>query len=107
MPFFVSLSIGEYVTLKVKETLYLVKNIYMLILIHKEECQFCGKVRQFMSDYHISYISIVSPDGAPSREILIKLGGKQEVPFLVDTDNAKMMYESKEIIKYLDENYVK
>ncbi len=79
----------------------------MLILINKEECPFCAKVRQFMSDNHISYISLISPNGAPSREILIKLGGKQEIPFLIDTDNAQMMYESEDIIKYLDKNYVK
>ena len=32
---------------------------------------------------------------------LIKLGGKQQVPFLVDNDNDKFMYESDDIIEYV------
>ena len=79
----------------------------MLILFHKEECPYCHKVRQFMSDNCLTYVSLVSPSGSPSREILMKLGGKQQVPFLVDTDHGKMMYESEDIVKYLQESYVK
>jgi len=78
----------------------------MLILFHKEECPFCQKVRQFMSDQNISYVSVVSKTGAPSRDILEKLGGKGQVPFLIDTDQGKWMYESDDIIHYLKENYV-
>ena len=79
----------------------------MLILFHKEECPFCLKVRQFMSDHDISYVSIVSPKGALSRKVLMKLGGKEQVPFLVDADKGEMMYESSDIIAYLQKNYVK
>ncbi len=78
----------------------------MLILIHKEECPYSLKVRQFMSDNHISYVSLVSPTGAPSRKILMKLGGKQQVPFLVDTDVGEMMYESDDIVEYLKKTYL-
>ncbi len=78
----------------------------MLILFHKEECPFCHKVRQFMSDSHVSYVSLVSPVGAPSRKILMQLGGKQQVPFLVDTDKGEMMYESDDIVEYIKKNYV-
>ncbi len=78
----------------------------MLILFHKEECPFCLKVRQFLSDSHVSYVSVVSPSGAPSRKILDKLGGKMQVPFLVDTDKGEMMYESDDIIEYVKSNYL-
>jgi len=74
----------------------------MYILFHKEECPYCLKVRQFMSDKNISYTSVVSKTGAPSREILMKIGGQNQVPFLIDTDNGKMMYESNDIINYLN-----
>ncbi len=77
----------------------------MIILFHKEECPYCLKVRQFMSDRHISYVSIVSPKGAPSRNVLVKLGGKEQVPFMVDTDKGEMLYESSDIIDYLSKNY--
>ena len=79
----------------------------MLILIHKEECPYCLKVRQFMSDNHLSYVSIVSPKGSPSRKILLKLGEKEQVPFLIDTDRGEMMYESADIISYLQKTYLK
>lgn len=76
----------------------------MFLLFHKEECPFCQKVRQFMSDEEISYVSIVTPSGSKSRDILQKLGGKQQVPFLVDVDQGVMMYESGDIIEYLKKN---
>jgi len=78
----------------------------MILLFHREECPYCVKVRQFMSNNKISYTSIVSPPGSPSRKILNKLGGKEQVPFLVDTDVGEMMYESDDIVEYLQKNYV-
>lgn len=59
-----------------------------------------------MSDNQISFVSLVSPSGSDSRKILEKLGGKQQVPFLVDVDHGEMMYESDDIIAYLEDNYL-
>ena len=42
-------------------------------------------------------------DGENSRSF--KLGGKTQVPFLVDPEKGVQMYESSDIIAYLDENY--
>ena len=39
------------------------------------------------------------------REDLIKRGGKRQVPYLVDTDRQVEMYESEDIVEYLNENY--
>lgn len=78
----------------------------MLILFHKEECPYCLKVRQFMSDNSVSYVSLVTPNGSESRKILEKLGGKQQVPFLLDTDHGEWLYESSDIIDYIEKNYV-
>lgn len=75
----------------------------MLMLIHKEECPFCLKVRQFMSDNGISYVSLVSKTSSKSRKILEALGGKSQVPFLIDFDAGEFMYESDGIIEYLKE----
>lgn len=77
----------------------------MLILFHKEECPYCAKVRQFMSDHKVSYVSLVCPNGSESRKILDQLGGKQQVPFLLDTDKGEWMYESADIIEYVQEHY--
>ena len=78
----------------------------MLILFHKEDCPFSAKVRQFMSDHHISFVAVSCSKEAPSRKILKTLGGKEQVPFLLDTDKGKWMYESGDIIDYVKENYL-
>ncbi|MDP2625217.1 MAG: glutathione S-transferase N-terminal domain-containing protein [Candidatus Peregrinibacteria bacterium] len=75
----------------------------MLLLFHKESCPYCAKVRDFMESNEIDYVSIDSEANSPSRDILAKLGGKSQVPFLVDTEHGEMMYESDEIISYLNE----
>ena len=36
-----------------------------------------------------------------SEDSLIQLGGKRQVPFLVDNDRNIQMYESADIIEYL------
>lgn len=38
-------------------------------------------------------------------EELLKIGDKGEVPFLVDTEKSVFMYESIDIIKYMEKNY--
>ena len=60
-----------------------------------------------MADNSISYVSVVSAKGSPSRKILLKLGGKEQFPFLVDTDKGEMMYESDDIVEYVRKNYLK
>lgn len=77
----------------------------MLILFQKEECPYCAKVRQYLSDSQISYVSVVSPSGSESRNVLEQLGGQQQVPFLLDVDRGEWMYESSDIIEYLEQNY--
>lgn len=39
------------------------------------------------------------------REELIALGGKKQVPYLVDQDQHEAMYESEKIINYLEKHY--
>jgi glutathione S-transferase len=46
----------------------------------------------------------ISADDA-LREELIEKGGKQQVPYLVDTDKEVAMYESDDIIEYFELNY--
>mgnify|MGYP001117896695 CR=1 FL=1 len=67
-----------------------------------ETCPFCVKVRDAMKQ--IGYkegedIILVDAHQEDNKERLLKLGGKSQVPFLVDGDT--LMYESDEIISYL------
>jgi glutathione S-transferase len=57
-----------------------------------------------MAEQSIDYVSLRSLSGSKSREILRRLGGKDQVPFLVDVDEGVMMYESSDIIEYLKKN---
>lgn len=77
----------------------------MIELYQKEDCPYCAKVRQVLTDLHLDWISRTAPKGAPQRAKLLELGGKEQVPFMVDTDTGVMMYESDDIIKYLRQHY--
>lgn len=77
----------------------------MLELYQFERCPFCAKVRQKLTELDIDYIVRNVPPGSPKREKLVELGGKQQVPFLVDESRGVSMYESDDIIAYLEEHY--
>ncbi len=84
----------------------------MLELYQFESCPYCERVRQTMARLNIEYTSrIVGADASDANcAKLLELGGKRQVPFLVDSadpNNPVMMYESGDIIKYLEEKYAK
>lgn len=72
----------------------------MLDLYILATCPFCRKVMDIFDESNIEYNkkNILEKE---NLDELIKLGGKQQVPFLVDNDNDKFMYESDDIIKYV------
>ncbi len=70
-------------------------NLYIL-----ESCPYCKKVMKFLDEHKVAYNKI-DISNKPSEETLIKLGGKRQVPFLVDTDRNLQMYESDDIIEYI------
>lgn len=73
----------------------------MLLLYILENCPYCKKVMKHLEEKHIEFkpMDIVDP---VNLDELLHLGGEKQVPFLVDTDKNVKMYESDEIIKYLD-----
>jgi len=77
----------------------------MIELYQKEECPFCQKVRQKLQELQLDYVNRVSVKGAEQREIMVKLGGEHQVPFLVDQSKGVMMYESDDIVEYLEREY--
>ncbi len=79
----------------------------MLELYQFESCPFCSKVRQRMTELHLDYIiRNVPKDAQEKREAtLLKIGGKVQVPFLHDPERDVKMYESDDIIAYLNEYY--
>lgn len=76
-----------------------------LVLYHKLRCPYCQKVRDFMER---KGINIDLRDITESSEILdelISTGGKNQVPCLMI--DGKAMYESDDIIKWLDNHFLK
>ncbi len=75
----------------------------MIELYHTETCPYCVKVRQFLEDQGISYISkpVSLRKPTPVRDELARIGGKVQVPFLVDHERGIKLYESNDIIEYV------
>lgn len=80
----------------------------MLELYQMEQCPFCVKVRLKMEELELDFICRNVPKGSKKRVLLKTLGGKEQVPFLVDTTNPTnpvLLYESGDIIQYLEQTY--
>ncbi len=72
----------------------------MLDLFILESCPYCKKVIDFLEKEHIKYNKI-DISNKESEASLIQIGGKRQVPFLIDTARNVQMYESNDIIEYL------
>lgn len=77
----------------------------MIELYQKENCPYCKKVREKLNELELDFVCRISKTGTKQREIMMKLGGQAQVPFLVDQEKGVMMYESGDIVEYLEKNY--
>lgn len=75
----------------------------MYDLYYSETCPYCRKVINYFKENNIAYM----PKEINNQEYyneLLEIGKKAQVPFLVDTENEKSMYESEDIINYVKNN---
>lgn len=72
----------------------------MFDLYISETCPYCRKVIDFFEENNIKYNkkNVIEPE---NLNMLLKLGGKAQVPFLDDFEKNISMYESDDIIEYL------
>lgn len=77
----------------------------MLILYETETCPYCALVRNKLSALGLEYESRNTKGNSEYRDELINRGGKNQVPYFVDTSAGVEMYESMDIINYLEKNY--
>lgn len=72
----------------------------MFDLYISETCPYCRKVIDFLEENNSKYNkkNVIEPE---NLNMLLKLGGKAQVPFLDDFENNISMYESDDIIEYL------
>jgi glutathione S-transferase len=78
---------------------------HMIELYDYEGCPYCRKVREVLCELDLDYLEHPVAHGSPRRTELKKLGGKVQVPYLVDKDTGKHLYESDDIIAYLNTTY--
>ncbi len=79
----------------------------MLKLYGTTDCPSCRRVLEFGRKHNIGLEEKdISTDEQSVKEVL-EIGGKRQVPFLVDESANISMYESEEIIDYLKQKYVK
>ncbi|MDA8596929.1 glutathione S-transferase N-terminal domain-containing protein [Candidatus Pacebacteria bacterium] len=73
----------------------------MITLYYKPTCPYCQRVLGEMENLGIkANLKDISTDDAVAQE-LIDLGGKRQVPYLVDDEHDLKMYESGDIIEHL------
>ena len=71
----------------------------MIDLYILQSCPYCKKVMKFFDENSIEYNQVDISDAA-NEESLVRMGGKRQVPFIVDRDRNVQMYESSDIIEY-------
>ncbi len=76
----------------------------MIKLYMRDSCPFCKKVLTAAEKTGLKegkgFTVIDASPGTPGREVVLQVGGKAMVPFLIDGDVS--MYESDDIIAYLN-----
>ncbi|XP_075108332.1 uncharacterized protein LOC107771552 isoform X2 [Nicotiana tabacum] len=71
-----------------------------------EACPFCRRVREALTELDLSAEIYPCPKGSVRhREMVRRLGGKEQFPFLVDPNTGTSLYESGDIVKYLFQQY--
>ena len=77
-----------------------------IVLYEFESCPFCRKVRETFSDLDLeAEIRPCPKAGARFRPEVVRRGGKEQFPWMVDPNTGVEMYESEEIVQYLYRQY--
>lgn len=77
-------------------------------LYQRENCSFSHAVRNKLTHLGLDFVAHSVPNGQPLKhEQLVKAGGKDQVPFLIDHTSGIKLYDSSAILAYLDKSYGK
>ncbi|MEY1661626.1 glutathione S-transferase N-terminal domain-containing protein [Isoalcanivorax beigongshangi] len=78
----------------------------LLRLYDMEGCPFCRRVREALTDLDLDVEIYPCPKGGSRyRELVARIGGKEQFPFLEDPNTDELLYESDDIIEYLYSTY--
>lgn len=77
----------------------------LLILYGYEGSPYCRLVREVLCELELPYLLRNIPRRAPEREAFIAHAGKMQVPYLIDPNTGVEMFESADIMAYLEATY--
>jgi glutathione S-transferase len=77
----------------------------LLDLYSFEASPFCRIVRERLTSLEIPYLLHNVAKGSPRRDAFVERSGKMMVPYLVDPNTGAAMFESADIVDYLDQTY--
>ena len=72
-----------------------------------EASPFCRLVRERLASLEIPYLLHNVAKGSPQRDAFVERSGKMMVPYLVDPNTGVEMFESANIVQYLEKTYAK
>ena len=78
----------------------------LLELYSYEASPFCRIVREKLCELELPYLLHNVARGSEKREAFVERSGKMMVPYLVDPNTQVEMFESADIVRYLEETYV-
>lgn len=70
-----------------------------------EGSPYCRLVREALSELELPYVLHNVGRGSSKRAEFVALAGKMQVPYLVDPNTGTAMFESADIVAYLDKTY--
>jgi glutathione S-transferase len=70
-----------------------------------EACTFCRIVREALCELELPYVQRNVARGSPQREAFVTRSGRMMVPYLADPNTGREMFESADIVSYLEQNY--
>ena len=77
-----------------------------LVLFEAEYCPYCRYVREALTALDLDALVYPIPKrGQRFKEELVALGGKPQIPFLVDPNTDSKLYESTNIVEHLYREY--
>ena len=70
-----------------------------------EASPYCRIAREALCDLELPYVLHNVAKGSAKREAFVRRAGKMQVPYLVDPNTSAAMFESADIVGYLETTY--
>ena len=70
-----------------------------------EPSPFCRLVRERLCELELPYVLHNVAKGSPGRAAFVERSGKLQVPYLLDPNTGEALFESADIVAYLDRTY--